>query len=1609
MTAVSGDSLWKGLIPQFVAGTEVVYSITATDGNGNTMPITSSYVITIPTHSYGDTSAALTAITSPVQGQTIGNTTVPVKVVLHNRGDSILTSATIEWTLNGDLQNSYTWEDDTLQWDFEKEITIGTYPSRMDEYDTIVAWVSTLNGVPDVFKNDDTTDVIIFAYSGIQSGTYTIGQGERITTLTDALTLLRFNPPVRDITFAFKSGIYATNWDFSNLPDLMGNYNLTITSLAGDRDSVILRPASGSTISGITLNNTNNIRIEDITIDVSSSGKYGIEFAGACTNVVINRCNIFSNTTGTTATESYNPVHKSTGSSHLINMSLTNCTIRGGYHGVAIVTSNTVNIYRDIRVDSNIVSEQALHGIYLYYVDLISCSYNQVSARSTSQGSWYGLYFYHLPKGGNIIGNRIKGNNTNYKGTPTDFEGIYIHYINDALVANNEVILTSKASTTYGMYMADSRTVDYLHNSVLVTGTGGSTFSAVYISGSTSTSSNVTYKNNIFVNNASAGTGYAIYLTEIPDITFPQYFDINYNNYYSSGDLARTSNTIRKTLSAWQTIVLTDINSVNKLPDFMDATNSLELRDYASLYSNPIPTVSKDVQGSVRRSPTVMGCYEDGLENVNASLVEILGVREGAMAGETDTVKVIFTNNGITSLNSTNLGWSLNGTETAKTHVFSPPLESLQSDTVVLEIHTYSTGNLNAKVWINSLDGGTLSDEYLSNDTLSTSIWVCGDTLSGIIPVSDTSDFTTITAAINAISVCETGDITLVLDSGLYAENCDFSHINRYKTGNTLTITSKTGKAEDVVIKPASGTGIILDNTRNIIIKDITVDVSSGTSAGIQFLGACTNIVVRNCRLLSSITTITSSVSNAPVSKANETGMVDSIFFINNLLDGGYYGFYFYGGIKHALNAYGTHIVFDSNILSNQYYYATYIHYSDLISCSGNTLLSRTTNTNSYWYGIYVRESNGPVIGNRVMQRSNEITSPTGIYCYLHNLTYANPSVQNRTLIANNEVIINTTKAYNGIQSHRSRADILHNSVYVTGNGAARGIYAERSTDDPNEVTAIKNNNIVVTSSLAYPVYLYNGITNYDMDYNNLYAPNYIGYAGEAAPSLTAWQKLTGFDQHSVSILPDYIDVTQNLKLSNYNSLYCDLIPDVVTDIKSSTRMPSTIMGCYEQDAKTANGALVKIFGLLDGKSEGSKDNIYAVILNAGTTSIDSVNVECSLNGTSLGNKTVTYSSPLTAGQEDTLFLGELTYAPITNEITIWINNLNGTLPDNFLMDDTVKASAVACPNISGDTITVSKTGTYKSITQVIDLLSACGLPSDMTVVVETGVYEENLNIAGMNTTGNYSLTLTSTGDPEDVIIRPVSGTGIILFNSRNIKIRNITVDILNGFRGIELAGNCSNIVIDKCNISINSTLIDYTGIYKLGSGLDGLTIKNCTIQGGYTGIDLKGTTANYFQNVTIDSNIIREQSRYGIDLRYMYLNSLSYNQIIPHSSIADSWYGLTINDSYVSYIIANRIRNNTQINGGLTGMYLQNISNALVANNEIYLDMSTSSSSYGMYMYNSNKVNYLHNTVLLTGKGGSTFQAARIYVSTTATNSSVYKNNIFAINAIGGGTPYAI
>jgi hypothetical protein len=515
MLMIEGDSLWAATIPQFVVGTEISYFITGIDSMGNETRAISDYVITKPNHPYGNNSTAPTAMISPVYGQTMGNTTVPIEIILKNKGDSTLTSVTIYRSING-VVNSYPWTGN-LFWDFEQQISVGTYQPRMNSYDTIIIWVSNPNNTPDFVLEDDTLSIITYGSPSALAGLYTVGEGEMFPSIEEALYILRLSPPTGNITLALRSGTYTENWNLSNLSNIMGNHTLTITSLANHRDSVILRPPSGA---GILLANSNNLVLKAITVDMATISAYGIQFTSACTNVVIRDCKILADT----ITDKGAPIYKGSNTGIVNNIAIVSNLLEGGYYGAFFYGGPgyaTGQYGTNVVFDSNTLINQYYYGTDFRYIDFISCSYNTVLSRTTTGvgTNWRAIYMEYC--NGFVSSNRVR-QRSNAINAVIGLYTYYFNYYNTSdvgLIVNNEIIVHTTGAF-YGIYPQVTK-AKILHNSVYISGTGAARgLNLVDNAGNWMIIKN----NNIIMESTDA---FPVYLSAVTNI---RNYDIDYNN-----------------------------------------------------------------------------------------------------------------------------------------------------------------------------------------------------------------------------------------------------------------------------------------------------------------------------------------------------------------------------------------------------------------------------------------------------------------------------------------------------------------------------------------------------------------------------------------------------------------------------------------------------------------------------------------------------------------------------------------------------------------------------------------------------------------------------------------------------------------------------------------------------------------------------------------------------------------------------------------------------------------------------------------------------------------------------------------------------------------------
>jgi hypothetical protein len=651
-------------------------------------------------------------------------------------------------------------------------------------------------------------------------------------------------------------------------------------------------------------------------------------------------------------------------------------------------------------------------------------------------------------------------------------------------------------------------------------------------------------------------------------------------------------------------------------------------------------------------------------------------------------VEVAIQNKGIKNLDSCVINWTVNG-QTKPSYIYRGNLPEKFMDTVSIGSYLPVAGKWDTIVVWTSMPNGVV-DSTTTDDTLAITTLGCNTIFSGTIKVGSGENYTTINDVLNSIRICGvTGDVILAL-KGAFDENIDLSGFEDYMGGYSLTITSLDNDADSAVINPLSGVGITLSNTRNLILKNITVNRATGGTSAIQFTGACTNIVIQDCKLI--LDSASTSTSGGVIYKANNTGIVDSIFVVNNLIEGGYAGFYFYGGISQT--QYGTHVIFDGNIVKNNRENGIYFYYTDFISCSDNTILCRTVNAGTSWNPLDVNYSNGPVTHNRIMKReASTITASRGIFSNYHNhyLTSA------KALIANNEIIhtdipAGTGAIYAAIYANFSKSEILHNSIYMSGARDIRAIYA---IGDSNDVD-IMNNNVVVISSLGYPVYFANTTGTYHIDYNNIYGSVYIGYYGSTAiEDIDTWREQIPADLHSISLLPDFADdPPTNLRPVAYRELFCPSIASVSEDIEKVSRKNTTAMGAYTIPVFNQDLTLLGISSWNPKIILTQTIPVNVDVLNTGINPLTNVTFGWSLNGEL--KSPVTWMPATALGsfqQENNIPVGTFSANSDTAfDVVVWIASINGQ-PDVVSWGDTVSATANVIPMVEfvapfvGDTI----------------------------------------------------------------------------------------------------------------------------------------------------------------------------------------------------------------------------------------------------------------------------------------------------------------------------------
>ena len=1587
MQPYSGDSIWQAVIPSQMIGTQVSYAVYAKDTAGNNASASSGFVIGRE-WGFDSNSAAVLSIDTPQLGALAGKSN-PVWVTLQNRGLSSLTTATLNWSVNGVQQKPYAWTG-LLQEGFMQSVNVGSYVARSD-FDTVVVWVSLPNGKANG-SPDTLVKKVIYGCQQIFSGSYNVGPNGQFKTLSSALAALNLCGMNGNVTMLMEKGEYEETVDFEDYMDVINpKYTLTVTSATGKAEDVVFRPDPKGSGYAFTFRNSRNIVLSYLTVNGVTSPKYVVYLTDTNDNIEISHCIMFADTAsssgrGPTVVQIENG---RMGTSH--NTKLKHNLIRGGDNGIALYGASNLRI-DVVTMIGNTVNDFLAAGVIGKGVRCDTVNNNMFTPRSTASNP----QLFYL---GDCAAEEICGNRFLNPYPIKSVQGLYLYHFNadsssKGLIANNEVVI-NMTFDGFGINI-DESSFDLVNNTSIVNGGDGKLF-AFYCGNRSSMYMHVNNNNFICYN-----TGFPVYFEDPTNMGTSCVAD--YNNYYGNKFIGYCKGEFTD-LASWQKAT-SDIHATNTNPSFIDPTVSAKCMFYSGLDCPMHPSVTVDIDGGVRPANTIMGCYSDVPVAFNATLNSFVDWPFSCLTSAKYPVKVALMNGGSKdTLRSCTLQWTLNGVRQADTK-WTGMLPPYSLDTVLVGSFTPQIGENEIVVWV-SAQNGMRSDNKPSDDTLSQTTYGCVAPMSGVKTVgSATADYQTLTDAISQLLHCGMdAPVTLQMLPGSYPNIAISGPISGLSAKNTLTITSSTGKAGDVVFN-ADASAISLNNISHIRLTNLTMSAPKKGN-GLVLSGKVSDLQVLHCDILlnPSITT-----EQYGIWGSSDGSIRDSIRIVGNKVDGGYYGIYLYNGSASAANQHGIANVVDSNEVINVYYDFIYAYYTDFTSISHNRVIARKNGGYNYFNGIVSYYGNIDSVNGNFVDSYREFITNT------HNpisINYSNhqygQSPSKVTVIANNELRCKGTSGYvYGLRSYYGNAKIVNNSVYVDNpynNGYCMYIYTASGY-----MQEVLNNNLIYIGggANAYPFYSNSSATaQLKADANNYYRQGgtNLSYFGTAQANLAAVQKI---DANATNVYPEFIDVNKDMRIrkTQNTTLNCPASGYAITDFDGVARSRTTIRGAYNAVELRYNAAF-KGFSSPSGSTLNPGDRIPVVVdlLNKGDSAITAATIYWTVNGVS--QKPFKWQGYLPGDKSEPVTLDTITGAAKNNMIVVWVHLDDHA--DMLAADDTLSNNFFGCALPLTGVYTVGAGCDFTTMADALSALYKCGVGGPVELRLAKGVYED-VEISGIIPGGSGSniVTFTSaTGNRGDVLLTGKSiTTALRLRDAGYLCFKNICIgDTNSDVKGVSIKNKLTDVTFRNCEIYAmpgnlqSQAYAVYSENTAVGNTVSQLRFKQCLIYGGYSNIRLDycgNSSATTFGSVVIDSCWMMNGYSNGFQCQTGHYMLTARDNYIHNAPNANSYTAFRFGNMVANVNVDTMARNTIWCTAASTnyGFFIgQRVNSSGPApwatksgcfyNNELIFE-GKANTSYGIYDASLNRVDFRHNT---------------FYMNTTGTRYAVYIQNTSTSN----------
>lgn len=1012
----------------------------------------------------------------------------PVDITIKNYGTATLTSATVNWTLNGVAQTPMGWTGSVLKGDTIVH-SLGFNNFQDSTIYSLKAWSTLPNGQTDSVNTNDTVIVrVCRPLAGKLSLDPTKPDtGINFTSFAGLFTALNTCGVAGPITVNI--GGVTFNQQLTMPINIPGHNSLNPITFEGV-DSALTRIVHNGTPVRPTLllDGAKNYKFRNITfVGTSTTSATAVQLINTADSNSFTRCAFLVPTITSTAVNPFvvsgNITAATTGGNAANYLLVDSCTASGGYYGMVMMGIASPKSIGNT-ISNTVMSGSYLYGMYIQQQNKVSLIGNRIHSIGVALNytTPYGIYMVGCDNDNKVMGNRVNNQLGGYGIWIQNFLGTTT---NRSIVANNTIDIGSNATTVcYGLYDNTNGYTDFVFNSVRIFSTDAN---YVYCAFYTNAGTPVTYNNVRVLNNIFVTTGGALSIYVANQLNVPTaLYEVNRNVYYSSSVYPfRVQGFITTTLANFSTspqmlgvLPGNNANSLFMLPAFDVNMKSIDpLIDEAA---TPIAGVPNDIDGNPRNLTIPdIGAYEFVKSPNDAGVAVILNPVKPLVAGLND-IKVVIRNYGLNPLTAVDVTYRIGLTQ--HTVAYTGNIATLAYDTVIFNAtsgpaassqqYNFSGATETIKVWTSLPNAST--DGVNTNDTATNTLCTgLGGTYTIDAAGSGPNNFTTIQSAIDKM-ICGGvyGHVVFNIASGTYTGQITIPTITGASDTSTVTFKSASNNAASVTLT-SSNAGVNTNWTVRMLgakfvnFQHVTLANTNSTYGRIVHIATdgltnatSNNIELRNC-ILEGVNIASTSDLNALV-YANAGNVTSFLSFVNNTFNNGSMGIY--AGGPAIVNQFSQYIYIDSNTFNNQYYAATWFINRSFANVRRNMVNLSTSSPNTY--GFYVSG-----MGAESYLTENTITNPAGIYgiSISQQAYYALPG---NATIANNLINMqNPSGTTYGISlGLSSQVNIFHNTVRVASSSPTS--YALQITGHAPFLSGITNyprsNTIAVRNNILH-------------------------------------------------------------------------------------------------------------------------------------------------------------------------------------------------------------------------------------------------------------------------------------------------------------------------------------------------------------------------------------------------------------------------------------------------------------------------------------------------------------------------------------------------------------